>query len=111
MALVVRGLDTIPEEVRAARSLALFAAQHGWSVLVQPIDRDSAGDPYFTVELGLKSTGERFRICWHTRATRGRTYRVFSKIWRPAGKGVWVDAPSLKKIKEVMTSDGEDTPV
>jgi len=104
---MINNLEDIPEDVKAARSLAAFARDHGWSFFAVPVQRDSAGDPFFSVEVGTKG-GERFKVTWHTRATGGKTYRVFSKIWRPAGKGVWMDAPSLKKIREVIANVPEE---
>ena len=105
--MTINNLEDIPEEVAAAVSLAAFARECGWSVLVSPVQNDSAGDPFFSVELGV-SGGERFRVTWHTRATGGETYRVFSKTWRPAGRGVWMDVPSLKKIREVIANASEE---
>jgi hypothetical protein len=105
--MIHNDVNQIPEEVTAARSLAQFALEHGWSFVVTPPQPDSAGDPFFSMELGVKG-GERFRITWHTRATGGKTYRLFGKTWRPAGRGVWVDAPSLKKIREVIANAAEE---
>jgi len=113
--VISKDLNQIPEEVKAARSLAQFALEHGWEFAVIPIQQDSAGDPFFKILLKRYVTNgsgnvmrELFQITWHTRATGGKTYRLFSKIYQPLGRGVWVDAPSLKKIREVITSAPED---
>ena len=103
---MINNLGDIPGEVKAARSLAQFALECGWSFFVTPVQQDSAGDPFFSMELGTKG-GERFKVTWHTRATGGKTYRVFSKIYRPRGKVTWMDAPSLKKIREVISNASE----
>lgn len=104
---MINNLGDIPEQVKAARSLATFARDHGWSFFATSVQRDSAGDPFFSVEVGTRG-GERFKVTWHTRATGGKTYRIFSKIWRPPGKGVWIDAPSLRQIREVISNAPEE---
>lgn len=112
--MIHKNRDEIPEQVKAARSLVDFAAEHGWEYLVTPPQPDSAGNPFFKVQLRhfvADETGasmmECFQITWHTRATGGKTYRLFSKIYKAPGKGVWVDAPSLKKIREVIANASE----
>lgn len=97
----------IPEQVHAARSLVIFAKERGWAWEVVPVQTDMAGDPFFRVHL-KSPAGEGFQICWHTRATGGKSYRLFSKIWRPAGRGTWVDAPSLKQIRRAIQAEYDE---
>lgn len=109
--MISTDINTIPEEVKAARALAAFARDHGWEFSVQPVDRDMAGHRFFALDvwhLDKDGARESFRVCWHTRATEGRTYRVFSKVYSPPGKVTWMDAPSLKKIREVIASVPEE---
>lgn len=84
---------------KAARSLVEYADWAGWRHAVAD-GVDTGGSPFVTVALRHPESGHAFRITWHTRNTG--TYRLFSKSERPAGKGVWRDATSIKAIRAVI---------
>lgn len=100
-------MDT-PELPRAARELIAHATENGWVVVVQH-GTDTADHPYVTVSLGRRMPIWHFRLTWHTRATGGGTYRLFSKIHRHVpltgpGHG-WRDSPSLRYVRETITAN------
>jgi hypothetical protein len=99
----VIGIEDVPEKFRtlpaAAQSLLDLATSKGW-LTACVYDSDSGGSPFVQVALHHPETHEQFTMTWHTRATG--TYRLFSKLWRQRGRAVVVDAPSIKKIRELV---------
>lgn len=95
----------------AAKFMIETAADAGWLHVIN-WDADTAGHEFVSVEIGRSTPLYIMRITWHSRPTGGRTLRLFSKIWRhvPAEPGSpggfwWVDAPSLKKLREVIMAN------
>ncbi|MFE9335307.1 hypothetical protein [Streptomyces sp. NPDC007063] len=90
---------------KAAVALVNTAALCGWIVGWQ-WQQDSAGHAVVTVQVGDSETGERFQYTWHSRATSGRSLRLFGTgLYVPERGHAENRAPSLKaathRVREV----------
>lgn len=83
----------------AAAGFIEYAEHYGW-LTAYGRGEDNGGSPFVLVVVKHPDNGHAFEVTWHTRMTG--TYRLFSKLERPAGKAVWRDAPSLKRIRQVI---------
>lgn len=99
---------TTPELPKAARELIAHATENGWTVLVHH-GTDTDQHPFVTIQVGRVLPFWHFRLTWHTRATHGATYRLFSKIHyhMPVdGRGTgWLGTPSLRYVTETITAN------
>jgi hypothetical protein len=101
---------------KAAQELVKIATENGWKVIVRH-DSDTGGNPLVSIDVARDVPLWYFRLTWHTRPTKGKTYRLFSKIYRHVpieGRGTyWSDLPSLKwvttKIIANPVQDGTET--
>lgn len=86
---------------KAAQELVKIATENGWHVQVRP-NVDTGGSAYVEIDVARDKPLWYFRLCWHTRPTKGKTFRLFSKIYRHVpieGRGTyWSDLPSLKWV-------------
>lgn len=93
---------------KAARDLIAHAKANGWKAGALA-GEDTGGNPYVTVEIFRGEPLYVIRVTWHSRATGGRSLRLFSKIWRHVpveGVGFyWQDAPSLKAITSKISEN------
>jgi hypothetical protein len=71
----------------------------GWRTAVQE-GSDSADHPFLTLQALSPDREHKIQATWHTRATGGKSFRLFScMIWKPY-RG-WTDT-NPKKIMEVL---------
>lgn len=92
-----------------AQKLVDLAEANGWFI-GWSWDEDSAGDPFVSVELARNDPLFHVKLTWHSRATNGKSLRLFSKIWQTAPAShldrreghYWADAPSLKVLAEAI---------
>lgn len=93
---------------KAANDLITTATAAGWGHVTN-WGVDTGENAYVSVEVARREPLYHVRITWHSRATGGRTLRLFSKIWRHVpveGRGHdWQDAPSLTKIRESIAGN------
>ena len=96
---------TLSDLPKAARDLVNLAKDHGWKV-TGAANMDSGGNPFVDLRLQRLAPEWEIRVTWHTRATGGKSFRLFSNIWRHVplqGQGFyWQDAPSLKAVRQVI---------
>jgi hypothetical protein len=95
---VITDVKALP--VKAARDLVELTEARGWKWVAGEA-KDSGDNPFVTVIVGDVTTGEQYKITWHTRGTG--TYRLFSKIMSESKGRPWHDAPSLTAIRERIT--------
>ena len=106
---------TTPALPKAAADLVALAHANGWRAAVAHYV-DNSGNPFVNVELARGTEADPgtwplwyFSLCWHTRPTGGKTYRLFSKIDRHAsvdGRGhYWQDTKSLIVVRETITGN------
>ncbi|GAA3832161.1 hypothetical protein GCM10022226_61710 [Sphaerisporangium flaviroseum] len=93
---------------KAAQQLLELARRHDWKTLIAP-SLDHCDHLYVTIHLARSEPLIYLQATWHTHDTG--TLRLTSKIWRHVpveGRGFdWRDAPSLRKISEVITGEAE----
>lgn len=90
---------------KAAQNLVALAKEHGWKI-AGATGEDGSGNPFAEFKLQRLAPEWEIRVVWHTRATGGKSFRLFSKIWRHVpleGRGFyWQDAPSLKAVRQTI---------
>ncbi|MFD9948768.1 hypothetical protein ACFWYW_47050 [Nonomuraea sp. NPDC059023] len=95
-------IDKLP---KAAQDLLALAKNNGWAV-AGAADIDTGGNPFVTLLFKRLNPEWEIKVTWHSRATGGKTLRLFLLIWRHVplqGPGhYWRDAPSLKAIRQVI---------
>lgn len=104
----------IPTDVaqlpKGARDLLELAQTQGWRS-AWGADTDTEDNPFVSVALIRRAPEWEVRVTWHTRATRGKSFRLFSMIWRHVpleGRGhYWQDIPSLRALRQTI----QDNPV
>ena len=79
----------------AALHLANTAEVYGWTWGV------AHGDNGYTVHV-CRLNGPYFKVTWRTTVT-GSRIRLYAKTVRPAGKSVWVDAPGITTIGDILS--------
>lgn len=104
----------IPTDVaqlpKGARDLLDLAQAQGWSAIWDAASGTS-DNPYVTVVLHRIAPDWVVKVTWHTHATSGKSWRLFSMIWRHVpieGQGhYWQDIPSLRVLRQTI----QDNPV
>lgn len=83
---------TLPRAaVKMLTTAALAKWLTGWQWSV-----DSGGNPFVSIHVGDRETGEYFKYVWHTRGTG--TLRLFSRTHRATRGRQWTDGPGVADV-------------
>lgn len=97
-----------------AAGLVDFAKAHGWATLVRwTYDHSDPPEPFVHVEVGRKLTDDEakayrsnlfhYQLTWHSRdCAPGRLRRFGAGLAKTPDNPQWCDAPSVKRIREVI---------